>query len=89
MIYNKKNFMEDLLFFPKIVAKGYMFISLWKVNGWGIWSCVKIPKILFPNRKQMVQHTIPSLVAKTMDHYVMLTLDFHVTTFVFIYLWIS
>jgi hypothetical protein len=33
------------------------------------------PIVMFPNQKQMVQHTIPSLVAKTMDQYVMLALD--------------
>ncbi len=41
------------------------------------------PRIVFPNKKQMVQHAIPSLVAKTTDHYVMSTLDSCVTTIVF------
>jgi hypothetical protein len=44
---------------------------------------------MFPNRKQMVQHVISSLVAKTMDHYVMLTLDSCVTTIASFDLWMS
>jgi hypothetical protein len=31
----------------------------------------------------MVQHVIASLVAKTMDHYVMPTLDSYITTTIF------
>jgi len=42
------------------------------------------PRVVFPNKKQMVQHAIPSLVAKTMDHYVVSTLDSCVTTIVFL-----
>jgi hypothetical protein len=33
------------------------------------------PRVVFPNQKQMVQHIILSLMVKTMDHYVMSTLD--------------
>jgi hypothetical protein len=47
------------------------------------------PKVVFPNQKQMVQHAILSLVAKTMDHYVMLTLDFCVITTTSFDLWMS
>jgi hypothetical protein len=38
------------------------------------------PLVMFLNYKQMVQQVIPSLVVKTMDHYVIPTLDSCVTT---------
>ncbi len=47
------------------------------------------PRVMFSNRKQMVQHAIPSLVAKTMDHYIMLALDSCVTTIASFDLWMS
>ncbi len=83
MIYNKKNFMENLLFFCQIVTKGYMFISIME-SQWLRQLVLRQNSQNCVNWKKMVQHTIPSLVAKTMDHYVMLTLDFHVTTIAFL-----
>lgn len=47
------------------------------------------PRIVFPNQKQMVQHTILSLVVKTMDHYVMPALDSCVITTTSFDLWMS
>jgi len=80
----QKKFMEDLLFF---VAKGYMLISVAE-NQWlkHLGMCQN-PIVVFPNKKQMVQHTIPSLVAKTMDQYVMPALDPCVITNVSFDLW--
>jgi hypothetical protein len=69
--------MEDLLFF---VVKGYMFISIMDSQWLRPLAMCQNPKVVFPNKKQMVQHTIPSLVAKTMDHYVMPTLNSCVIT---------
>jgi putative flippase GtrA len=44
--------------------------------------------IVFPNRKQMVQHAILELVAKTMEKCVMSTLEFYIITTSFD-LWMS
>jgi hypothetical protein len=41
------------------------------------------PQVVFSNYRQMVQHAIPSLVAKTMEYYVIPTLDSCVTTISF------
>jgi hypothetical protein len=38
------------------------------------------PLVMFLNHKQMVRHVIPSLVAKSMEQYVILTLNSCVTT---------
>jgi hypothetical protein len=40
------------------------------------------PLGLVPNQEQMVKHVIPSLVAKTMDKYVLPTLDYCVMAIV-------
>ncbi len=47
------------------------------------------PRIVFPNRKQMVQHVIPKLVAKTMENFMMLTLESCITTIISFDLWMS
>jgi hypothetical protein len=47
------------------------------------------PQVQFPNQKQMVQHAIPSLVAKTMDKCVLPTLDSCVTATTSFNLWMS
>ncbi len=63
--------MKDLLF----VAKTYMHVSNVE-NLWLRWLVMhQNPQVQFSNNKQMVQHAIPSLVAKTMDKYVLPTLD--------------
>jgi hypothetical protein len=41
------------------------------------------PQVVFMNREQMIQHAILSLVAKTMEQYVILALDSCVTTTTF------
>jgi len=78
--------MEDLLVF---VAKGYMPIFVVE-NQWlkHLGMCQN-PIVVFPNLKQMVQHTIHSLVAKTMDQYVMPALDSCVIANVSFDLWMS
>jgi len=73
----QKKFTEDLLFF---VVKCYMFISIVESQWLRHLAMCQNPRVVFPNWKQMVQHTILSLVAKTMDHYVMLALDSCVIT---------
>jgi hypothetical protein len=45
------------------------------------------PQVVFLSHKQIVQHAIPSLVAKTMEQSVILTLDSCVTTVIFFDLW--
>jgi hypothetical protein len=45
------------------------------------------PQVVFLSRKQIVQHAIPSLVAKTMEQFVIITLDSCVTTIIYFYLW--
>jgi hypothetical protein len=73
----QKQFMEVLLFF---VVKGYMLIFGME-NQW--LKCLIMhqnPQVVFFNQKQMIQHAILSLMAKTMDYNVMLTLDFCVIT---------
>jgi hypothetical protein len=47
------------------------------------------PRIVFPNRKQVVQHAIPKLVAKTMEKIVMLTLESCIITTTSFDLWMS
>lgn len=42
---------------------------------------------VFPNQKQMVQHAILTFVVKTMDHYVMPTLNYFVTTTIISFDW--
>jgi hypothetical protein len=42
---------------------------------------------VFPNHKQMVQHAIPTFVVETMDHYVMPTLNYFVTTIIISFEW--
>ncbi len=61
-MHNK--FMEDLLLF---VAKAYMLIFV--VESQWLKHLVMHPnlQVVFPNRKQMVQHAILSLVVKTME----------------------
>jgi hypothetical protein len=56
--------MEDLLLF---VAKAYMLIFV--VESQWLKHLVMHPnlQVVFPNRKQMVQHAILSLVVKTME----------------------
>jgi hypothetical protein len=44
---------------------------------------------MFMNHKQMVKHAIFSLVVKTMEQYVILTLDSCVITIIFFDLWMS
>jgi len=44
---------------------------------------------MFMNHKQMVQHAILSLVVKTMEQYVILTLDSCVIAITFFDLWMS
>jgi hypothetical protein len=46
----------------------------------------KNPRVVFLNRKQMVQHVIPSLVVKTMEQYVIIVLDSCVSTTFFLFL---
>jgi hypothetical protein len=41
------------------------------------------PQVVFFNRKQIVQHAVPSLVAKTMEQFIILALDSCVTTISF------
>jgi hypothetical protein len=45
------------------------------------------PQVVFLSRKQIVQHAIPSLVAKTMEQSIILTLDSRITTIIFFDLW--
>jgi hypothetical protein len=45
------------------------------------------PQIVFLNHKQIVQHAIPSLVAKTMEQSIILALDSCVTTTISFDLW--
>jgi hypothetical protein len=78
--------MGDLLFF---VAKCYMHIFIVENQQLRHLIMHQNPRVMFPNWKQMVQHAIISLVAKTMDHYIMPALDFFVTTIVSFYLWMS
>jgi hypothetical protein len=47
------------------------------------------PQIVFPNWKQMVQHAIPKLVAKTMENFMMPTLKSCITTTASFDLWMS
>jgi len=46
------------------------------------------PQIVFPNRKQVVQHAILELVVKTVEKFVMLALESCITTTSFD-LWMS
>jgi hypothetical protein len=63
--------MKDLLF----VAKAYMHVSIIE-NLWLKWLVMhQNPQVRFSNNNQMVQHAIPSLVLKTMDKYVLPSLD--------------
>ncbi len=81
----QQKIMEDLLLF---IAKAYMPIFIIE-NQW--LRCLVMyqnPQIVFLNHKQMVQHAIPLLVAKTMEQYVIPTLDSCVTTTSFD-LWMS
>jgi hypothetical protein len=73
----QQKFMEDLLLF---VAKAYMPISIAKSQWLRHLVMHQNPLVMFSNHKQMVQHVIPSLVAKTMEQYVIPTLDTCVTT---------
>jgi hypothetical protein len=81
----QKNFMEDL---PLFVAKGYMPIFVVE-NQWlrRMVLCQNL-QIVFPNWKQLVQHVIPELVTKTMEKFVMPTLESCITT-IFFNLWMS
>jgi hypothetical protein len=76
----QKQFMEDLLFF---VAKGYM--PIFGVENQWLKRLVmhQNSQVVFFNQKQMVQHAILSLMAKTTNQYVMLTLDSCVITPIF------
>ncbi len=47
------------------------------------------PRIVFPNYKQMVHHAIPILIAKTMEKFVILTLESCITAKISFVLWMS
>ncbi len=59
----QQKFMKDLLF----VAKTYMLISVVESQWLRHLVMWQNPQIVFSNRKQMVKHANPSLVAKTME----------------------
>jgi len=61
------------------VAKAYMPISIVESQWLRHLIMHQNPLVMFLNHKQMVQHVIPSLMAKTMEQYVIPTLDSCVT----------
>ncbi len=82
MIYNKRNSWRILLLLPKALCP----FLLWKANDWSVCHAPKSLKCV-PNHKQMVQHAIPTFVVETMDHYVMPTLNYFVTTTIISFDW--
>jgi hypothetical protein len=82
----QKKFMEDLFMF---VAKGYVPIFVVE-NQWlrHMVLCQK-PQIVFPNWKQITQHAILELVAKTTKKIVMLVLKSCITIKISFDLWMS
>jgi hypothetical protein len=82
----QKKFMEDLLLF---LAKSYMPISIVENQWLRHMVLCQNPQIVFPNQKQVVQHAILELVAKTMEKFVILVLESCITTSTSFDLWMS
>jgi hypothetical protein len=83
-IWGKRNSWDLLQF----VAKGYMPISVVENQWLRRMVLHQNPRIVFPNRKQVVQRVVPKLVTKTMEKIVMPTLESCITTTSFD-LWMS
>ncbi len=71
------------------VIKAYMHVFVVESQWLRCLVMCQNSQVVFPNFKQMVQHVIPSLVAKTMEQYVILILDSCVTTITSFDLWMS
>ncbi len=79
----QKKFLEDFATF----AKGFMPIFVVKIQWLKCLIMHQNFRNVFPNHKQMVQHAIPTFVVETMDHYVMPTLNYFVTTIIISFEW--
>ncbi len=82
----QQKIMEDLLLF---IVKVYMHVSIVESQWLRCLVIHQNPQIVFLNHKQMVQHAIPLLVVKTMEQYVIPTLDSCVTITTSFDLWMS
>jgi hypothetical protein len=77
--------MKDLLFVAKTRVPISILENLWLKQ----LVMHQNPQVRFLNQKQMIQHVIPSLVAKIMDKYVLPTLDSCVMATTSFDLWMS
>lgn len=75
--------MEDFVIFAKGFMPIFVVESQWLkclIMHQNLWN-------VFPNQKQMVQHAFPTFVVETMDHYVIPTLNYFITTIIISFDW--